>query len=684
MRQVNYFPIQGGEDLLSPAISISPGRLLYSKNYECDSQGRPRRIDGFERYDGHPAPSDASYWVLNFDAGTAAIVTGNTVTGGTSGATGVALYDAAISTGAYATSDAAGYLRLTNVSGTFQNNESLKVGGVTKSVANGVATNLGADNDTDNATWLQAAIEAARANIAAVPGTGRIRGVKIYNGTRYAFRNDAAGTACAMYKSSATGWTLVDLGKKLAFTSGGVTEIVEGNVITGATSTKSATVKRVCVTSGTWAGGDAAGYFVISGQTGAFQAENLDVGAVLNLATIAGDSATITLLPSGRYEFEEYNFFGQAATTRLYGCDGVNPAFEFDGTVFCPIATRVTTDTPTHIKAHSKHLFLAFPGGTIKHSGLGYPLKWDSTSGSAEIAIGDTCVGMEPQPGGVLALWGRNSTHLLYGSDATDWVIKNHSRDSGAIEWTIQQMTAAMYLDDRGITSLNTVQQFGDFAGKTISAPISPVLSAKMSLAISSLRVRSKDQYRLFFSDNTGIIFTFYGKKYIGITRVDYGMPVRCCCTGEISGVEALMFGSDDGYVYSLDKGTSFDGSQIEAMIRLPFNHLKTPENNKRFFKAVFEIDAPQSCSLTWAEDYNYGDIGGAAITISVLSTGGYWDVNDWNSFLWSSPVVGSAEAYLHGSGKNCGIFIRSAAIYEQPHTLQGVLLHYSVRGLVK
>lgn len=72
-RQVKYFPIRGGEDLMSAALTIDAGRLIFSRNYECDQDGRPRRIDGFERFDGGPAPSDASYCVLGFTGGSVEI-----------------------------------------------------------------------------------------------------------------------------------------------------------------------------------------------------------------------------------------------------------------------------------------------------------------------------------------------------------------------------------------------------------------------------------------------------------------------------------------------------------------------------------------------------------------------------------------------------------------------------------
>lgn len=76
--------------------------------------------------------------------------------------------------------------------------------------------------------------------------------------------------------------------KTVAFTSGGTYEVQKGDTITGATSAATALVIGVRLTSGTWAGGDAAGTIFVEQDSGTFQSENLDVGSNTNVATISG------------------------------------------------------------------------------------------------------------------------------------------------------------------------------------------------------------------------------------------------------------------------------------------------------------------------------------------------------------------------------------------------------------
>ncbi len=78
--------------------------------------------------------------------------------------------------------------------------------------------------------------------------------------------------------------------RTLAFTDGGTTEIEAGDTITGLTGSATAVVWKVTVTSGTWAGGDAAGTLHLRDQTGTFESENIGNDGTTDHATIAGDS----------------------------------------------------------------------------------------------------------------------------------------------------------------------------------------------------------------------------------------------------------------------------------------------------------------------------------------------------------------------------------------------------------
>src|SRR3990167_8524062 len=99
-QQTDSFRLGGGLDLTTPAMVKNPGFLIAGVNHEPVVEGYAR-IKGHERLDGRPKPSAASYYVLNFDAGTATIAEGATVTGATSAATGKALIAMVVESGTF-------------------------------------------------------------------------------------------------------------------------------------------------------------------------------------------------------------------------------------------------------------------------------------------------------------------------------------------------------------------------------------------------------------------------------------------------------------------------------------------------------------------------------------------------------------------------------------------------------
>ena len=683
--RVKYFPFVGGEILTDPALSQPPGSLLFGKNYEVYPEGGYRRIDGYERYDGRTKPSESLYWIIEFDNGTTAGVDTDVITGATSGATAELIADAVVETGTYGGSNAEGYMAVALLSGNFQLGENIQISASTVATVKAVENALGATTDALDSTYSQASIERARSKIGIVPGSGAIRGVWVYNGLTYAFRDNAGATECKMYKSSASGWTVVDLGQYIRFDTGSVA-VSEGDTLTGATSGATATVRRVAIRTGTVGASDAEGIFVLSGVTGTFQAaENLQVSAV-TVAVSTSTLTTITLIPGGRYQFVNYNFGGSTATNRMYFVDGFNTCMEWDGTYCTPILTGMSVDAPKHIAAHKNHLFLAFQKGSLQHSSIGDQYQWSVVTGASEIGTGAEITGLQVQPGDALAVFNRNRIYILYGTSASDWNLKTFSNDSGASEHTIQNLTETMFLDDRGVTTLSAVNAYGDFMMNSISKKIRPIIEAKKGLSISSVRVRAKGQYRLFFDDGTGIYATFSGNSIAGFIRVDLGKVVYAICSAEDSfGDEILFFGSDDGYVYQMDKGTSFDGSAIEAMLRLSYYHFDSPTRNKRFRKIQFEMQGDSSISLQFQPDYSFSDPDvpeARTRNLNIAGSGGYWNIDNWDTFNWSGQIISTSEENLDGVGTNMGMLILSEAIYEQPHIIQGVTVHYSPRRI--
>ncbi len=128
--KVKGFKLKGGLNEITPPLALGPGELYAVSNYEPAETNGYRRIGGYERVDGRPAPSEASYWILNFDAGSILQPdVGGYCFGAVTGAKGeVGLI--VLSSGSWSGGTAAGYVVLYGVTGSFQDNEALSFTGL--------------------------------------------------------------------------------------------------------------------------------------------------------------------------------------------------------------------------------------------------------------------------------------------------------------------------------------------------------------------------------------------------------------------------------------------------------------------------------------------------------------------------------------------------------------------------
>jgi hypothetical protein len=678
--------LRGGLDLVTPAVAMPEGRVIASEAYEADESGYTR-FAGYERLDGRPKPSEATYWMLSFDAGTTAVIEGQTVTGLTSGAEGIALVDGVLLSGSYAASDATGHVALGEVTGTFQDDEPLQVSGSNVAVADGEAAQAGALNDTDDATWRQAAVARRRAAINPPPGSGPVRGEWTLNGVVYAVRDNVAGTGALIHKATDQGWQALSLGFVLDFTA--TTKLFqEGEVITGDISGATATVRRQAMTDGGLTTGD--GFLVVTDITGTFQAETITAADSGASATIA-EAPYETLLPAGGlYRSLVHNFYGASDRKRVYFANGVGRAHDFDGVVAAPIRTGVEEelDKPTHIAEHAEHLWVFYKGGSAQYSEPGTPLQWSTTGGAGEIGFGSDFADVIPSFADAMVIIGTAKIGYLVGTSQQDFDLKELTDEPGGRPGTAQNVGGILYQDLKGVRRLSATQTFANFRAATISARIRPLFQEKKRKGIkpvTSVRVPSRDIYRLFWSDKT-MTSIYMGRSEPEPMQVTLPFQVYCAHSGlDEDENEVILVGTDDGWVYQLDVGTSFDGAEVNAFIQLPFNSLRTPTLNKRFNYAILNVIGQEQATLSITADFSDGDpdlIPTAEQSFNVSMGGGIYNVSNWNEFIWSAQAVGTATAECEGIGSNISVAIRSDATHERPHTLSTLTYDYNRRGI--
>lgn len=554
---------------------------------------------------------------------------------------------------------------------------------------------------------------ARRSAITAVPGTGPVRGVAVYRGNVYAFRDHSDGNG-RMYRDSASGWTEMTFGKEIAF-SAGTAEFVEGETLAGGTSLATATIDRVVLQSGAW-GTDAQGFLIVSDVVGTFQAETGTSSS--GSATIAA-AIDLTLTAGGFYSFTAHNFYGGARSICLYFANGQGNAWEWDGEVLAPVRTGTAAgiagnidylladngdfiladnsdniilaasfDRPLWVAHFANHLFLGYDSGSLVHSSLGEPLEYITTTGAGEIAFGEELTGILATTT-ALVVFGRNAVDYLVGSDSSDFLLQHITENSGALPRSPVVLDTPVYVDDGGIRSLSATAAFGDWRMGTMSALVEPLIKAKRDAGVqiaTALAVKSRDQHRLFWDDGTGLVM-YVGRKQPEILPFKLPSTTFSACAGEITQGEGerVFVGSEDGYVYELGRGTSFDGAAIPTYLRLAFNQVGTPTQRKLFRRFAAEMDSPDDITVGIAYDVDYArGTGNGQVNVSADAGTPIVSTEDYGSIDWTQAVQGLLEHHVAGIGKNLAVTFITSAADKEPHTLASATINFSPRGLVR
>lgn len=667
-KRIDFVPFQGGLQLVTPATRVAAGALLNCVNYEPDIAGGYRRFAGYERFDGRPRPSDAVYSPVACTL-TSTPAVGATLTIGAVTCRFLALVS--------------GGMLVVNPSGAIPASTSIFVG-VTNVGSTSPSPNLPYSTSPQNeAQTLVDAAAMVRADIQAVPGTGDIRGVVLFNGTLYAWR-DNTGVG-RMYRATSGGWVQVALAEEITFTNANV-NVEEGDVITQGAVT--ATVMRLQVETGSLTSGTNTGRAVISSRSGGSFSAGIATSSGGGSLTIGGAQTTQQWPAGGKYRFEIHNFFGGAGTRRLYGANGVGRGFEFDGTTVAFIRSGLpdALDKPLFVVAHLNHLMLAI-GSSVIASSVGQPFRYVAAEGSAEFGMGDTITGMAALPGEALGVTTRNTTKAIIGS-APDWQQQNVSPDTGAIEGTFAVIGAGYAIDDVGVVGVTPSDRYGNFAYNTVSRLVQPLIDNVRGKIVDSCVVRQRNLYRVFCND--GRVISMYADN----ERVEFGLllvPFTPSCSfseRDSSGVERVFVGATNGFVYELDRGSTFDGGAVESAIRVWYTSSRSPRTRKRYYKLAVEMQASLYAQIQVQPDFSYGinEVASSAIqTIDELITfgaGGVWNDTNWDEFFWDAQDVTQPEVSMSGTGINVAMTFYSNTALDFGHVLQGMFIHYSPRRL--
>lgn len=400
------------------------------------------------------------------------------------------------------------------------------------------------------------------------------------------------------------------------------------------------------------------------------------------------DLGEATLLPGGSYKFITANFQGASGLDVLIGVDGVNPAFHYDGTTFTQITTGLEPAVPSCCAALPTNiLVLGYLNGSLMTSAINRPTLFDYGEGAAEIAVGDEVRELQVQPNRALAVFCRTRLQVLYGTSPADFDLTTFSASLSCVPNSAQDLGDTVFLSDSGLRRLTRVQQFGDFQDVDLSIKVRNLLDRYIDRVATSFVVRRKNQYRICFTDRTGLSVTFLGpEEVLGISQFEYPHQMTAAFAGrDAAGNELVLAGGENGYVYRMETGHNFDGEPIQTVCRTGFFFFDRPEERKRFKKLMLEVDTTALADLRVRTDIDYGGAESPETTtykdVQAQAGGAYWGGGNWDEFFWDRQVVWIGETFVTGVGRNLGALIVSRSAVSPPHTLSSMIVHWARRA---
>ena len=298
-----------------------------------------------------------------------------------------------------------------------------------------------------------------------------------------------------------------------------------------------------------------------------------------------------------------------------------------------------------------------------------------------------------------LIIFSRERIQRLTGNTIADFQLSNITESIGCLDPdTIQEVGGdIMYMSPDGIRLLGATDRIGDFALEVASDPISDDVAkfADSTSNFCSIVMRKKAQYRIFAYTQSeqskvarGLIVTKFsdqGTQNLAWSEAS-GFKAYVADSRYTDDDETVIFANEDGYVYKMDVGFSFDGEPIEAIYESPYMPLTDPQVRKTFYKLTayvdplgsFDMDLSVKYDFTRANNQNLIQPASQSMTstgLSVFSFGGVKSV--FGTATYGGELDKVYNNSIIGSGKTIAIRVEDNST-NPSFTLDTMLLEFA------
>lgn len=398
---------------------------------------------------------------------------------------------------------------------------------------------------------------------------------------------------------------------------------------------------------------------------------------------------------AGRYEFEVFNFNN---TEKIIWADGQNAPSVYDNSSVTDVSASSVSGASL-VAVFKNHMFYAGMSSTPQEMVFSSP--YDEDDFSAANGAGSIRVDSDIRQIKVfrerLFVFCEDQIYMVQGNSQADFALQPVTRSIGCLDGkSVQEIGGDLiYLAPDGLRTIAGTERIADVELGTVSKQVQQRIDDIGIDRISSLVIREKSQYRLFFPEDLQLASA--AKGIIGVIKAgleggigwEYadlkGIKPACCASGFVSGTETVIHGGYDGYVYKQESGDDFDGTSIQAIYDSPAHFMGDAGLRKNMQRIIWNYNNEGVVDSTFRIRYDFNSKDAAQPSPYNLETGGSVAIYGLAASKYGTAVYGSSgdplvRQTIEGGGFTVGVRVDDNAGLA-PFSLKAYQLEFTPGG---
>ena len=404
--------------------------------------------------------------------------------------------------------------------------------------------------------------------------------------------------------------------------------------------------------------------------------------------------------PTANYTFSKFNFDG---TDKIVIATGTSFPKVIDTSYnVTNVNASGSADTFSIVEVFKNHIFFAGATGSTQQISFMGPFEtnnFTSNSGGGSIKVDTTIIGLKVFRGN-LFIFGIDKIFKLTGSTSSDFVITPVTRTIGCLDrGSIQELGGdIVFLAPDGIRTIAGTERIDDVELGTVSKQIQERIDEVGVDNISSLVLRKKSQYRMFYPKTSGteasskaVISVIKSNSNTGQLGYEYadmvGVKPSCCDSDFVGATETAVHGGYDGYIYLQESGNVFTRvggtANIESIYKSPDLAMGDPGIRKSMQRVIVNYTNEGLVDANLQLRYDYDSATTPQPGTYPLTTGNVpaiYGTGTYGNSTYNQSSLPLIRQDVQGSGFAVAIKVNDSSAFP-PISLKGFELEFTPGG---